>query len=254
MGRKSTPFRPNLPFPRREPSPQGLRADKQGRGGRRHNANAVAAQAALDGGTGLWQRAGMNGFESGWFVWGVLPLLIFLARIVDVALGTMRIIFVMRGLKTLVALLGFLEVFLWIVVISQIMRHGNSLWHYAAYAAGFATGNMVGMMIEERLAFGMQTVRIITAQPVAPLMARLREHGFGATLIPASGSKEERVTILFSTVRREHTPDLVRMIQETHPRAFVSVEDVRSVQAGVFPLRRASRSLLRVFPFGRKGK
>lgn len=211
-------------------------------------------RGGLDACAVLCQHTVMNGFEFDWFAWVLLPLMIFLARIVDVSLGTMRIIFVMRGLKSLVALLGFVEVFLWIVVISQIMRNGNTLLHYAAYAAGFATGNMVGMMIEERLAFGMQTVRIITSQPIAPLMTRLREHGFGSTLIPATGSREERVTILFSTVRREHTAVLVRMIQEIHPGAFVSVEDVRSVHAGIFPLRRASRTLKRVFPFGRKGK
>ena len=196
----------------------------------------------------------MNVLDATWYVWGVLPLIIFAARIVDVSLGTMRIIFVMRGLKALAALLGFLEVFLWIVVISQIMQRGTGVWHYAVYAAGFAAGNIVGMHIEERLAFGLQTVRVITAQPVAPLLETLREGGYGATLIPAYGSREERVTILFSTIRREHTPDLIRMIQISQPQAFVSVEDVRSVQAGIFPLRRGSRTLKRVFPFGRKGK
>ncbi len=196
----------------------------------------------------------MDYFDTVWFVWGALPVLIFLARIVDVSLGTMRIIFVMRGLKGLAAVLGFLEIFLWIVIISQIMTRGSSLWHYAAYAAGFAAGNVVGMALEERLAFGMQTVRIITTQPVASLLETLRNGNYGATLIPAYGSSEERVTILFSTVRRQHTPELIRTIQQTHPRAFVSVEDVRSVQSGVFPLRRGNRSLKRIFPFGRKGK
>jgi uncharacterized protein YebE (UPF0316 family) len=195
-----------------------------------------------------------DAWNATWFVWGVLPALIFLARVVDVSIGTMRIIFVMRGIKTLAALLGFLEVFIWISIIGQIMSRGGSLLHYAAYAAGFAAGNIVGMRIEERLAFGLQTVRIITAQPVSTLLQRLREKGYGATLIPAAGSKEERVTILFSTIRRQHTPGLIRMIQEAHPRAFISVEDVRAVQSGVFPMATGERWIMRVFPFGRKGK
>ncbi|HOQ05094.1 MAG TPA: DUF5698 domain-containing protein, partial [Anaerohalosphaeraceae bacterium] len=90
----------------------------------------------------------MNSF---WFAWIVLPLLIFIARIADVTIGTIRLIFVARGMKILAPLAGFFEVLIWLVVIGQIMRHLANPLCYIAYAAGFAAGNYIGMMLVDRL-------------------------------------------------------------------------------------------------------
>jgi hypothetical protein len=86
-----------------------------------------------------------------WYTWVILPLIVFLVRLTDVTLGTMRIIFVARGRKYLAPLLGFIEVFIWITVVSQIVRGAQNIVAYLAYAAGFAVGNYVGMIVEERL-------------------------------------------------------------------------------------------------------
>ncbi len=107
--------------------------------------------------------------EEAWYFWGLLPLLIFFARVTDVSIGTMRILFVVRGNRLVAALLGFCEVFLWIVIIGQIMSQPTGLLHYVAYAAGFAAGNYVGIFIESRIALGLQTLRVITAQPTESL-------------------------------------------------------------------------------------
>ncbi|HEX2991004.1 MAG TPA: DUF5698 domain-containing protein, partial [Anaerolineales bacterium] len=89
-----------------------------------------------------------------WFTWVILPLIIFLTRVLDVTLGTLRIIFISRGRKYLAPLLGFIEVLIWITVVSQIIGGASNFAAYFAYAAGFAVGNYVGMWIEERLAIG----------------------------------------------------------------------------------------------------
>ena len=96
-----------------------------------------------------------------WYIWIGLPLLVFFARVVDVTLGTLRIIFTSRGKKVLAPLLGFVEVFIWVSVIAQITRGANNIVAYLAYAAGFATGNYIGMLIENKLAIGMLVVRAI---------------------------------------------------------------------------------------------
>ena len=96
-----------------------------------------------------------------WYVWVGLPLLIFLARVFDVTLGTMRIIFTSRGLRNWAPILGFIETFVWIVAVSSIVKHAQNVVAYAGYAAGFATGTYVGMLIESRLAMGTITLRAI---------------------------------------------------------------------------------------------
>lgn len=192
--------------------------------------------------------------DTPFFLWFILPALIILARVTDVTIGTLRIIFVMRSVKWLAALLGFVEVFIWIIVISRLMSHSTNIIHYAAYAAGFALGNLIGIAIEEKLAIGYQTVRAITMQDIESLVADLKEHGFGATIIPAFGIRGGRTTILFTTVRRRNVGTVLGLLQQHTPRAFVAVEDVRSAREGVFPVYGDSRLTSRLFPFARKGK
>jgi len=114
------------------------------------------------------------------FAWIVLPLFIFFARILDVSLGTVRIISLSRGRRILAPLLGFVEVFIWIVAIGQIVRNLNNIACYFAYAAGFAAGNFIGLLIEEKLAIGMLAVRIFIVKKEDLLADSLHEAGYGA--------------------------------------------------------------------------
>lgn len=192
--------------------------------------------------------------ESGWFIWIVLPLLIFMARILDVSIGTMRLLFVVRGSKMIAAFLGFCEVFLWIVVISQIMRENTGLYHYVAYAAGFAAGNVVGITIEARLAYGMQTIRIITGESTRDLEKDLMQAGFGATLLTGEGLKGGTRAILYSTLPRQKVPEVIALIERHLPKAFISVEDVRTIRQGFFPADNNYNRLTRIFSSFQKGK
>ncbi len=192
--------------------------------------------------------------ESSWFLSAVLPVLIFLARIADVSLGTMRILFVVRGSRRLAALLGFSEVFIWILVISQIMGDHTGLVHYIAYSAGFAAGNMVGITIESKLALGLQTVRIITGQPTQMLEQAMLESGYGATRLTATGLRGGHMCVLFSTLPRGDVPTLMQLINQHVPKAFVSLEDVRKVHSGHLPLSAGFGSRLQGARPLRKGK
>ncbi len=173
------------------------------------------------------------GFD--WFVWVILPVLIFLARIIDVSLGTMRIIFTSRGLRKLAPLLGFIEVFIWIIATSQLVKHAQSVVAYLGYAAGFAAGNYVGMYLENRLALGTVTLRAIIRRDPAELIERLHDSGFGITIVDGQGSTGE-VKIIYTTIKRRDLPAVTAIFHETLPGAFLSIEEVRSTEQGVFPV------------------
>lgn len=169
----------------------------------------------------------------------VLPILIFFARICDVTIGTLRIIFVSKGQKNIAPFLGFFEVFIWIIAISQIMKGANNFYCYFGYAAGFATGNYVGMLVEERLAVGNLLVRIITAKDGNTLVKLLSAKGHGATSFSAEGSMGD-VNIVYSVVNRKNMGEIQQILNDYDPKLFYTLEDVRKVNAGIFPEKMTS--------------
>lgn len=169
-----------------------------------------------------------------WYVWIGLPLLIFAARVFDVTLGTMRIIFTSRGMRNWAPVLGFIETFIWIVAVSSIVKHAQNVVAFVGYAGGFATGTYVGMMIESRLAMGTLTIRAIIRRDPKELIETLHEAGFGVTAVDGRGSSGD-VKIVYSTVKRADLPAIIDIFHRTLPGAFISVEEVRSTEQGVFP-------------------
>jgi len=185
-------------------------------------------------------------FNSDLFSYLFLPLLIFVARICDVSLGTMRIIFTSKGKRNIAPFLGFFEVLIWITAISKIMQNMDNYLNYIAYAGGFATGNFIGMLIEERLAVGIQLIRIITHQKGNELVHILNEKGYGATIVEAHGARE-KVHLIYSIVQRNDLGNVVSLINSFDPKVFYSVEDVRATSEGVFPPKNNNGA----FPFTR---
>jgi uncharacterized protein YebE (UPF0316 family) len=167
-------------------------------------------------------------FDSNWFIYGLLPLLIFLARIIDVTMDTLRIVFVSKGNKIVAPILGFFEMLIWLIAITRIMENLDNFTTYIAYASGFAVGNYVGLLLEEKLAIGTQLIRIITAKDATVLIENLRDKGFGVTAIDAEG-KDGLVHIIFLISRRQVVPQIIGMVNRCNPKAFYSIEDVRTV-------------------------
>jgi len=185
-------------------------------------------------------------FDTAFFSWVILPILIILARIIDVSIGTLRIIFVARGMRYIAPILGFFEVFIWLLAIGQIMRHLDNFVCYIAYGVGFALGNYLGILIEERLAVGVVLVRIITQKDASLLIQTLRQDGYGVTSVEAEGANG-RVHIVFTIIQRTFLQQVVAIIQKFNPTAFFTIEDVKSVREGVFPRPRSfiSNSFMR---------
>jgi len=164
----------------------------------------------------------------------LLPIIIFFGRICDVTLGTLRIIFVSKGEKYKAPIFGFFEVFIWIVVISQVLSRASGLLSYLSYAAGYAAGNYVGIIIESRIAFGILVCRIYTNREPSKLLAMLSEKGFGATTMEGMGAIK-KVYIVEAVVERKAMKDIDRFITEFDQNTFYTAEDVRIRQKGVFP-------------------
>jgi uncharacterized protein YebE (UPF0316 family) len=179
-------------------------------------------------------------FNSTTYTWVILPILIFCARILDVSLDTVRIIFVHKNLKYYAALTGFFAVLVWLMVIRQIFEQLNNPICYLAYGAGYATGNYVGIIIENKISIGKAMVRIITRMESQELVALLRSSGFGVTVVDAEGSTGP-VKVIFTVVERRDTERVIDLVKEHNPLAFYSVEDVRMVSEAVTPFRLPSR-------------
>ncbi len=162
------------------------------------------------------------------FQYFIMPLLIMISRITDVSIGTMRVIFVSKGYKLFAAMCGFFEVLIWILAITQIMKNLTNPLYYIAYATGFATGNFLGMHIEEKIALGNVLLRVITPNKLEQLTEYLREHNYGVTQVLAEGMSGS-VKILFSIIPRSELDHVLAVIQKVNPQAFYTIEDIRFV-------------------------
>ncbi|MBN1273308.1 MAG: DUF2179 domain-containing protein [Candidatus Aminicenantes bacterium] len=168
--------------------------------------------------------------------WLIIPLFIFLARLMDVTLGTMRIVFVSRGLKYMAPLVGFFEVLIWLLAIRQILQNLNNVACYLAYAGGFALGNIIGIHIEKKMALGRLLIRIITRKEALDLVPYLRAQGYGVTCLEAEGATG-KVNVIYMIIRRQDQERISCIIKRFNPKAFFTIEDVRIVSEGVFPFR-----------------
>lgn len=174
----------------------------------------------------------------------LLPVAIMLLRIIDVSLGTVRVIMVFRGRRITAAVLGFFEVIIWLTAITGIISHITDWVNVIFYGLGFALGNVVGMQIENILAVGQQVVRFISAEESDRITRILRAKGYGVTEVVASG-REGPVGLGFVITARRKITTLVSLISGVDPKAVVTIEDVRysNIVGYIQPIGTGSRWL-----------
>jgi len=180
------------------------------------------------------------GVSSEVFSFLILPLLIFVARIADVSINTIRIIYVLGGRRWTATLLGFFESFIWLMAIRQIFEHLDNWICYIAYPGGFACGIYVGMLIEERIAYGKVIVRIITRKDVNDLIAFLNQQQFRFTHLNATGP-DGHENLVFTVLERERLEDLLSKMRKLLPTAFYTVEKVNRVSESALVINEAPR-------------
>lgn len=161
----------------------------------------------------------------------LIALLIFLVRVVATSLDTLRVIFTMRSNKFWVWMLGFLNSLIWVLTFAFVLSDIDNFVNVLVYAGGFATGNVVGMWIEDKLAIGFTEIRIISPHWGAAILDALRDHNYAVTEIPARG-KDGMVSVITSSIRRGQVQDFEKLVLDIDENAFITKEDVVSVRRG----------------------
>ena len=160
-------------------------------------------------------------------------LLIFALRLVDLTLASLRLLMITRGRKALAWIFSFVKSAIYLIVLQMVLQSIDDPLTITAYAAGFATGMVLGMYIEERIALGYTHLRIISPKRGAELTELLREEGYAVTEIASQG-KDGMVTLLDCNVRRRKTGEVIRFISKFDPESFITSSAVRTAQRGFF--------------------
>jgi uncharacterized protein YebE (UPF0316 family) len=161
--------------------------------------------------------------------WG--PLAIFALRIVDVSLSTVRILLAVRGHRTIVPIIGFFEVLIWVFAVGNAIRFLDSPLHLLGYASGFAMGSVLGLAIEERLAIGFGTIRVVSRHAGVEMAQALRDLGFGVTEFGAQG-RDGRVEVMYTVCKRRDIPRVLAEVERWDRQAFITVEEPREIRWG----------------------
>ncbi len=156
---------------------------------------------------------------------------IFILRVMEMSLDTLRVLLVLRGRKALAWVVGFFQSLLFVMAITTVLTNLDNFLTAIGYAGGFATGSVLGMIIEEKLAIGHTHLRIISPTRGASLAARLRDEGFALTEISGRG-KDGMVTQINCNVLRKHVRMVERISHEIDPEVFITAEDVRPLRRG----------------------
>ena len=166
-------------------------------------------------------------------------LFIFFARVIDMTLDVLRMLMLMRDRRILASFIGFCEVTVFVLALNQVLSGGlDDIGKVIAYAGGFATGNYIGSLIENRLAIGFVSLQVFPQPCQCDLIAEsLRSRGFGVTLVEGEGRHGKR-TILFAALKRKDLKLAVRILDEVSPNVFFTVSDAKNIHGGTFPIKR----------------
>lgn len=179
-------------------------------------------------------------FDNSVFSLIILPILIFSFRVVDVALGTLRIVFISQGRKKLAPLVGFFEMLIWLFAMGQIFSNLTNIIYYIAYASGFAMGNYTGLILESKISLGLLSLHLIVRENHEELVKTLKAQGYGLTTLTAEGLKTS-VKLVILVIKRKNLAKILDIIKNVTPNAFMSIENVKSVKGGNFPLPQKTR-------------
>jgi uncharacterized protein YebE (UPF0316 family) len=159
------------------------------------------------------------------------PVLIFCLRVTDVSMGTIRTLMITRGIRSWATLIGFVEVTIWIVAVSQVITNLDNVWNILGYSGGFAAGTLLGMWLESKMALGHVETHVISTTKGAEVAKKLRAAGYGATELQARGQSGFVCQVDVVTTRKQ-LAEVIRIVNEVDPTSFVTIDDARQVVRG----------------------
>lgn len=170
-----------------------------------------------------------NNIDPNTMEWVVIPLLIFIARVIDVALSTIRIILIIHDRKKFATVLSFFEILIWLIAITQILQNLTNVMCYIAFAGGFSTGTYVGMLLEKKLSMGIVLIRTITTQKDASSLVKyFKENNFRFTSVNAEGSYG-KVNVVYTVINQKEMKKVIEIIRKFNPNAFYTIENIKYV-------------------------
>ncbi|MDF9796104.1 uncharacterized protein YebE (UPF0316 family) [Catalinimonas alkaloidigena] len=172
--------------------------------------------------------------EFDFFDFVFLPLMIFIARVSDVTLATVKLMFVVNNARKFAAILGFFEALITILALSRIMQDASNMAAYVMYAAGFAAGTYIGMRIEEKLAYGSVVIRIISKKIPDTLLIHLSENRYRYSMVDAN-DQSGNTQILFTVCKRSKVSTFLRNLENIAPEALYTIEGVKQVSHDLLP-------------------
>jgi len=166
-------------------------------------------------------------------IWTMLSnaLLIFGLRLVDVSLGTVRLIMINRGRRKIASVLGFVEVTIWVIAISQVITNLDNIFNILGYSGGFAAGTLVGMWIEDKLALGHVEISIFSTTQGQKIVRKLRQADYGVTELTGNG-RSGIVKLITTIVPRRDVKNVFQLVNQTDPKSFIAVDDMKVVKRG----------------------
>lgn len=159
---------------------------------------------------------------------------IFVLRVINYSISTIRLVFIGRGMRLLAAMLAFMEALIFAVVMAGVVNDLSNLPNLIAYCLGAAVGSYAGMALESRFIVSYSNVTVFSATHGQAIAGLLRQHNFGVTATQGEG-RDGKVDILHSTTTGRAVPHLIELVREIEPEAFVSIEPVRTLQRGWIP-------------------
>lgn len=163
-----------------------------------------------------------------------LYLIILFAKIVEVSISTIRLVYINKGERVIGAILGFVEIMIWLLVVSSVLNNiTEDPFKILAYAAGFSLGNFIGVTIESKIAVGLSSIQVVVNYEAGEILAEiLRDESYGVTIIDGRGRDDSKKTLLFIQLKRKKIPEAVKLIKQNAPDAYITVNDIKSMVGG----------------------
>ena len=164
----------------------------------------------------------------------LLYIIIFCAKIVEVSISTIRLVYINKGERIKGAVLGFVEIMIWLIVVSSVLNNiTEDPIKIFVYAIAFSLGNYVGVTIESKIAVGLASIQVVVSEETGEVLAEiLRDKSYGVTIIDGRGRGNSKKSLLFIQLKRKKIPEAVKAIKQTAPDAYITVNDIKSTVGG----------------------
>lgn len=164
----------------------------------------------------------------------ILYVIIFCAKIVEVSISTIRLVYINKGERIKGAALGFVEIMIWLIVVSSVLNNiAEDPIKIFVYAIAFALGNYVGVTIESKIAVGLSSIQVVVSEETGEVLAEiLRDKSYGVTIIDGRGRENSKKSLLFIQLKRKKIPEAVKTIKQVAPDAYITVNDIKSMLGG----------------------